>query len=92
MGAAFFGESMFSRVTNASKIALVNLVARLVAAGFRLLDTQFVTEHLKQFGADEIDRRTYHRMLDEALAVTGDFHRLPEIVAGSVALSHLAMD
>lgn len=92
LGGAFFGESMFSYERDASKIALVHLIARLVAGGFTLLDTQFVTEHLKQFGADEIDRRTYHRMLDEALAVTGDFHRLPEIVAGSVALSHLAMD
>ncbi|MCB1435606.1 MAG: leucyl/phenylalanyl-tRNA--protein transferase [Rhodobiaceae bacterium] len=92
MGGAFFGESMFHTERDASKVALVHLIARLRAGGYVLLDTQFVTEHLKQFGADEIDRRTYHRMLDEALAVTGDFHRLPEIVAGSVALSHLAMD
>jgi leucyl/phenylalanyl-tRNA--protein transferase len=68
IGGAFFGESMFSRVTNASKVALVHLVARLVDAGFRLLDTQFVTEHLTQFGALEVPRNQYHQMLREALA------------------------
>jgi leucyl/phenylalanyl-tRNA--protein transferase len=68
IGGAFFGESMFSRVTNASKVALVHLVARLVDAGFRLLDTQFVTEHLTQFGALEVPRNQYHQLLREALA------------------------
>jgi leucyl/phenylalanyl-tRNA--protein transferase len=68
LGAAFFGESMFSRARDASKVALVHLVARLRAGGFRLLDTQFTTRHLKQFGAIDVDRRLYHRMLEEAIA------------------------
>jgi leucyl/phenylalanyl-tRNA--protein transferase len=67
LGSAFFGESMFSRATNASKIALVHLVARLKKGGYSLLDTQFVTEHLAQFGAIEIPRRDYLRLLGEAL-------------------------
>ena len=64
---AFFGESMFHTVTDASKAALVALVDRLRARGYRLLDTQWVTDHLAQFGAIEIPRRRYLRMLDEAL-------------------------
>ena len=67
LGAAFFGESMFSRVTDASKVALVHLVARLRLGRFRLLDTQFLTPHLAQFGAIEISRAQYHRLLAEAL-------------------------
>src|SRR5262249_62084014 len=67
LGAAFFGESMFSRVTNASKVALVHLVAQLRAGGYRLLDTQFMTPHLEQFGGLEISRSRYHRLLAEAL-------------------------
>ena len=67
LGAAFFGESMFSFVTDASKVALVHLVVRLRLGGFRLLDTQFVTEHLKQFGAREIPRAAYHALLENAL-------------------------
>jgi len=73
---AFFGESMFSRETDASKVALVHLVARLIAGGFVLLDAQFMTEHLGQFGAQEIPRREYHRRLARALAVEADFQRL----------------
>jgi leucyl/phenylalanyl-tRNA--protein transferase len=73
---AFFGESMFSRETDASKVALAHLVARLRAGGFVLLDTQFLTEHLAQFGAEEISRRDYHRRLARALTVEGDFQRL----------------
>jgi leucyl/phenylalanyl-tRNA--protein transferase len=73
---AFFGESMFSRATDASKVALVHLVARLIAGGFRLLDAQFQTEHLAQFGAEEIPRAEYHRRLVRALRVEGDFQRL----------------
>jgi leucyl/phenylalanyl-tRNA--protein transferase len=69
----FFGESMFSRVTDASKVALVHLVARLVKGGFRLLDTQFVTDHLRRFGAVEIPRADYHRQLERALAVDAYF-------------------
>ncbi len=73
IGAAFFGESMFSRATDASKVALVDLVARLVAGGYRLLDTQFITDHLVQFGTVEVPRRDYHRMLIEALHGTAAF-------------------
>jgi leucyl/phenylalanyl-tRNA--protein transferase len=73
---AFFGESMFSRRTDASKVALVHLVARLVSGGFVLLDTQFLTEHLARFGAEEIPRREYHRRLARAMRVEGDFQRL----------------
>ena len=76
LGAAFFGESMFSRERDASKVALVHLVARLRAGGFRLLDTQFTTPHLKQFGAIDVDRRLYQAMLDEAVEETADFYFL----------------
>lgn len=73
LGAAFFGESMFSHRTDASKIALVHLVGRLRSGGFQLLDTQFITDHLRQFGAVEIPRRDYHSRLASALSVAGDF-------------------
>ncbi len=73
IGGAFFGESMFSRATDASKLALIELVERLKQGGFRLLDTQFVTEHLRQFGAIEIDRGDYHRRLAEALRTPARF-------------------
>jgi leucyl/phenylalanyl-tRNA--protein transferase len=73
LGGAFFGESMFSRVRDASKIALVHLVAQLVRGGFVLLDTQFVTEHLKRFGAIEIARADYHKRLEAALAINAYF-------------------
>ncbi|CAN7307035.1 leucyl/phenylalanyl-tRNA--protein transferase [Phenylobacterium sp. LjRoot219] len=81
---AFFGESMFSRRTDASKVALVHLVARLIADGFVLLDTQFLTDHLTQFGAQEIPRREYHRRLARALRVEPEFQR--EATAGAAAL------
>jgi leucyl/phenylalanyl-tRNA--protein transferase len=73
LGGAFFGESMFHHVTDASKAALVALVARLRARGFALLDTQWVTEHLRQFGAIEVPRRRYLRLLDRALEVSAAF-------------------
>jgi leucyl/phenylalanyl-tRNA--protein transferase len=73
LGAAFFGESMFSRVTDASKVALVHLVARLRQGGFRLLDTQFLTPHLARFGGIEISRAQYRRRLAEALAYRAEF-------------------
>jgi leucyl/phenylalanyl-tRNA--protein transferase len=73
LGAAFFGESMFSRRTDASKIVLVHLVARLQAASFVLLDTQFITDHLRQFGAVEISRAEYHSRLSLALSEYSDF-------------------
>lgn len=83
LGAAFFGESMFSRVTDASKVALVHLAARLRLGGYRLLDTQFLTPHLAQFGGIEISRARYHRLLAEALAYRGSFSAaLPEAVRG----------
>jgi leucyl/phenylalanyl-tRNA--protein transferase len=67
IGGAFFGESMFSRVTDASKVALVHLVALMRQGGFRLLDMQFVTDHLSQFGAAEVSRAQYRRLLADAL-------------------------
>jgi leucyl/phenylalanyl-tRNA---protein transferase len=73
LGAAFFGESMFHRVTGASKIALVHLVERLRAGGYRLLDTQVVTDHLTTFGGIEIPREEYEVRLADALQHQGDF-------------------
>jgi leucyl/phenylalanyl-tRNA---protein transferase len=70
---AFFGESMFSRVTDASKVALAHLVARLRRGGYVLLDTQFVTDHLRTFGVEEIDREEFHRKLEKALLVDAQF-------------------
>ncbi|MCB1445945.1 MAG: leucyl/phenylalanyl-tRNA--protein transferase [Rhizobiaceae bacterium] len=67
LGSAFFGESMFSRRTDASKICLVHLVERLKARGFTLLDTQFTTDHLKSFGAIDIPRRDYEKLLEMAM-------------------------
>ena len=87
LGRAFFGESMFHRATDASKVALVHLVARLIAGGFTLLDTQFVTSHLKTFGAVEVPRRRYHKLLEAALAGTADFGALPAEVPGAQALA-----
>jgi len=69
LGAAFFGESMFSRARDASKVALAHLVARLKVGGFRLLDCQFLTEHLASLGTIEVDRETYVALLDKALGL-----------------------
>ncbi|MCF3934442.1 leucyl/phenylalanyl-tRNA--protein transferase [Acuticoccus sp. M5D2P5] len=69
LNGAFFGESMFSRVRDASKVALVHLVGRLRLGGFALLDAQFITDHLSQFGAVEISRRQYQAQLETALGV-----------------------
>ena len=77
LGAAVFGESMFSRERDASKVALVHLVERLKAGGYTLLDTQFTTPHLKQFGAIDVDRARYQRLLDEAIDRDADFQSLP---------------
>jgi leucyl/phenylalanyl-tRNA--protein transferase len=77
LGRTFFGESMFYRTRDASKVAMVHLVARLRAGGFRLLDTQFVTDHLKTFGAVEVPRKQYHKLLAEALTGEADFAVLP---------------
>jgi len=73
IGGAFFGESMFTRVTDASKVALAHLVARLRIGGFQLLDTQFLTQHLARFGAIEISRAAYRRRLEKALAAPAYF-------------------
>ena len=73
LGRAFFGESMFHRARDASKVALVHLVARLKASGFALLDTQFVTSHLTTFGAIEVPQRHYHKLLEAALVGEADF-------------------
>jgi leucyl/phenylalanyl-tRNA---protein transferase len=92
LGRAFFGESMFHRSRDASKVALVHLVARLKAGRYRLLDTQFVTPHLRTFGAMEVSRPAYHKLLDVALVGEGNFSALAldRPVSGSVALARLA--
>jgi leucyl/phenylalanyl-tRNA---protein transferase len=92
LGGAFFGESMFHRARDASKVALVHLVARLIAGGFVLLDTQFVTEHLRGFGAVEVPRRRYRNELDVALLHAGNFAALPidRPISGEAALQIIA--
>jgi leucyl/phenylalanyl-tRNA--protein transferase len=77
LNGAFFGESMFSYARDASKIALMYLAARLAYGGFKLLDTQFVTDHLRQFGTMELNREEFHRLLEKALEVEASFARLP---------------
>jgi leucyl/phenylalanyl-tRNA--protein transferase len=77
LGAAFFGESMFSRQANGSKLALVHLSDHLERCGFRLFDTQFITDHLSSLGAVEIPRRDYHILLDDALARSADIESVP---------------
>jgi leucyl/phenylalanyl-tRNA--protein transferase len=83
LGGAFFGESMFSVVRDASKVALVHLVARLRLGGFTLLDTQFVTAHLSQFGACEVPREAYKVMLQQAARVDATW--LTEVAPSSIA-------
>ncbi len=92
LGRAFFGESMFHRVRDSSKVALVHLVARLIAGGFELLDTQYVTEHLRSFGAVEIPRRRYTALLEQALKGEADFYKLPadRPLSGARALEIIA--
>ncbi|MGJ4953185.1 leucyl/phenylalanyl-tRNA--protein transferase [Bradyrhizobium sp. HKCCYLS20291] len=93
LGRAFFGESMFHRARDASKVALVHLVARLIVGGFELLDTQYVTEHLKTFGAVEIPRRRYTGLLERALTgPAANFARLPvdRPIPGAEALAIIA--
>jgi len=75
LGGAFFGESMFSKVSDASKAALTHLVLRLELGGFKLLDTQFTTPHLNQFGAAEIRRDQYRHLLAEAVPAAAQFPR-----------------
>ncbi|MBP0579014.1 leucyl/phenylalanyl-tRNA--protein transferase [Labrys sp. LIt4] len=92
LGGAFFGESMFHRESDASKVALVHLVARLRRGGYQLLDTQFVTDHLTSLGAIELPRSLYHRLLDDAVAADGDFLAWPkeESRSGTEILAALA--
>jgi leucyl/phenylalanyl-tRNA--protein transferase len=90
LGAAFFGESMFSRARDASKAALVHLVARLRYGGFRLLDAQFVTPHLEQFGARTLARRAFHEQLVQALAARADFTKMPASATGAQLLQSIA--
>lgn len=90
LGGAFFGESMFSRATDASKVALVELIGRLRAGGFALLDTQFVTDHLQRFGAIEISRADYLGRLRRALPLAARFPLdpypfWPSVVGGGTA-------
>src|SRR3984893_5550996 len=91
LGGAFFGESMFHRVTDASKVALVHLAARLLNGGFRLLDTQFVTPHLAALGATEVPKHAYRRRLADALAQEANFWSWPKgiNVSGARALAAL---
>lgn len=88
LGGAFFGESMFSRARDASKIALVHLVARLRLGGWRLLDAQFLTEHLSQFGAVETPQTAYLRMLKPALRVEPDKTALTTPLTGAEAVTY----
>lgn len=84
LGAAFFAESKFSRVTDASKVALVHLAARLKAGGYTLLDAQFPNPHLNQFGAATVTEERFQFMLSQALTRAGDFYALGKI-GGAVA-------
>jgi leucyl/phenylalanyl-tRNA--protein transferase len=90
IGGAFFGESMFSRVRDASKVALVHLVARLRLSGFTLLDTQFVTTHLAQFGTCDVPRDDYKLRLAAALEAPAQWVAAPTAVALEAELRDLA--
>lgn len=90
IGGAFFGESMFSRATDASKAALVHLAARLRHGGFKLLDAQFITPHLEQFGAQTLPRRIFQAMLGVALDAPAEFGALAEGASGAELLAVLA--
>jgi len=91
LGAAFFGESMFHRARDASKVALVHLAARLRHGRYKLLDTQFITDHLASLGAVELSRREYHRLLESAMKGNGNFFAWPrdQRIAGAEALAAL---
>ena len=91
LGAAFFGESMFSTHRDASKVALVHLVARLKVGRYHLLDTQFLTEHLAQFGAVDIPRADYRRRLQTAMERTADFYLFPAYADGESALQAIGL-
>ena len=90
LGGAFFGESMFSTERDASKVALVHLIARLRMGGFELLDAQFLTEHLATFGAEEIPRGEYIKRLASALEVKADFRRIDPYAGGGEAMQAIS--
>lgn len=89
IGGAFFGESMFSKSTDASKICLVHLAAHLRQQGFTLLDTQFINDHLKQFGVYELPRAAYLQKLSDAIGQNVQF--VPEAASGSIISSELGI-
>lgn len=89
LGGVFCGESMFSRVENASKVAMVYLIARLKLGGFRLLDTQFHTMHLAQFGVEEMPDETYQSELEKALECETDFFRAPPYLSTGTVLQSI---
>ncbi|CAN0192040.1 unnamed protein product [Phaeothamnion confervicola] len=86
LGGVYFGESMFSTERDASKVGLVHLCSRLIHGGFTLLDTQFVTDHLSQFGTVEIDKSEFQSRLQDAVELFADFQRLPQDVSGADVL------
>lgn len=90
VGGVFFGESMFSRARDSSKVALVHLVARLRLGGFRLLDTQWVTSHLAQFGAVEMPRLDYKRLLEVAVDVPAQFPATPDATTLAAEITRMA--
>jgi leucyl/phenylalanyl-tRNA--protein transferase len=92
LGSAFFGESMFSIRTDASKVALVHLVARLRIGGFTLLDTQFITSHLARFGAMEVPRAAYHELLAEAVETPARFPAAPDPAVLAAEIGWLRMN
>ncbi len=87
LGQAYFGESMFSTERDASKVALVYLVARLIRGGFSLLDTQFVTDHLRQFGTIDLEKSAFSRELSKAVTGEADFLALPETAPAAEILA-----
>ena len=89
LNGAFFGESMFTFKTDASKVCLAHLVARLVVGGYSLLDTQFVTDHLSKFGTLEVSQSDYNDRLSEALKLETDFYALPSHTSGLEVLAVL---
>ncbi len=89
IGAAFFGESMFSRVRDASKVSLTHLAARLRSGGYQLFDAQFLTAHLARFGAIEIPRAQYRKLLRRAINDRGDFYSLPEVCGGDLVMQSI---
>jgi leucyl/phenylalanyl-tRNA--protein transferase len=96
LGGVFFGESMFSRITDASKVALVHLVASLRLGGYRFVDTQFITRHLARFGAVELPRNEYRKLLSQSLGIRAKFVADPDpeyvehVMAGPPARRHWA--